>query len=213
MFGRKAILFLILTLMTGIGSMSLCNTAQAYVFANVTLNSSSPSGPTPIGAYTSVLKFDIHATADALTLNAVTFRFYADDNEESDWFANGSGNPITIASQGWRLRDLGSRMAYIPGNWQLYAVDGDTPSNGENVRYARVVFNNPVTVSNGSTRHFLLMITTTGAGDNDRFRAVVHEEDGAPYGSTLYNLDEFDFSGIGEVSGLPLYGNILVLQD
>jgi len=207
MFGKKTVFFLISALMLTLasGTMPLTAFAGPSGMVIVTLDDNSPSG-TVYDGETNVMNFYIQATSDAVYIEAITFEVITTDNASNDWYNFDKKNPI-VNPDTWKVID--NEKEEYEGTWTLFAEDGSTFGQSENLGFARIVFDNAVEIDNGEQAFFAQFVDLSdGSGNN--FQLSLLEENGAPHRSYLQNLEEFKWSGgTADPIGLPLDGNVL----
>ena len=172
-----------------------------------------------------VMKFSIEAdSADAVNLNAITFKLTATCNGATGGVCTGAngwtradvGNAIVDTptdATGWHLYDAAEEIA---GTWVLYDTSGAALTGTNVLGFARFAPDVAFEIPAGVTKTFILKVDTTGAksGTNgDTVRFDILQEGGAPSGSTLESLNEFDWGdqSVANIDGtsikiLPLTG-------
>jgi hypothetical protein len=207
MFGKKTVFFLISALMLTLasGSMPLTAFAGPSGMVIVSLDNGSPSG-TVYDCETNVMNFNIQATLDTVYIEAMTFEIITTDNASNDWYNFDEKNPIVDADT-WKVID--DQKEEYDGTWTLFAEDGSTLGQSEDLGFARIVFDNAIEIDNGEQALFAQFVDLTeGSGNN--FQLSLLEEGGAPFRSYLRSLGEFKWiGGSFDPVGLPLDGNVL----
>lgn len=188
----------------------------------INLHATSPSGATVPTGNSEVMRFTVSADPSGdVILEAITFRTNISDNGNSGWNINGdaSGNIDTVG--GWSLYDatdistaLDERDGDYTDEWTLYgagASDG-TLSGTEAVGFARLVLEQPVTISAGTYKVFSLKVDTVGASTasdpDDNINMMIVEDVGTT-NTTVAALNELQWDETGSGSASNISGHLI----